>query len=86
MAQEATLNVAEERADLIRRANALTALRCYWGGTYRLASMGAAWAAEPREGGPAVTACSPAGLHWRLVARCGYVPSLAYQHRAGMRP
>lgn len=63
-------------ADLIRRANALTALRCYWDPTHRLGACGAVLMAVPRDGGPVVAALSARGLRWRLVACRGYVPSL----------
>jgi hypothetical protein len=85
MERAARDDAAGGHAELIRTANALAALRCYWGPTHRLGTAGPLWWADPRDGEHAtVTAGCPAGLHVQLAARCGYVPPLG-RRRAGSR-
>jgi len=84
MERAAQDDAAGGQADLIRAANALAALRCYWGSTHRLATTGGLWWAWPRDGGGTLLAAlHPAGLHRQLTRRCGYVPALASMEPGG---
>jgi hypothetical protein len=83
MGRAARDDAAGGQADLIRAANALAALRCYWGPTHRLGMIGDRWCAWDRDG-TAVTDTHPAGLHVQLAVRSGYVPPLG-RGRAGKR-
>jgi hypothetical protein len=81
MGRAAGDRAAGGQAQLIRRANALAALRYYWGRTHRLGTAGPLWWAQSRDGnGLGLAADCPAVLHVQLAARCGYVPALG---RAG---
>lgn len=74
MERAARDGTAGEQAELIRRANALAALR--W--THRLGVMDAmGWSWRRAGGGEPVAARHPAGLRRQLARPFGYVPALA---------
>ena len=77
MERAAQGTAAGGQAELIRQANALAALRCYWGSTHHLGMTGPLWWASPRSGGTALADRHPAGLHRQLAQHRGYVPALA---------
>jgi hypothetical protein len=78
MARAARDSAAEGQAELIRRANALAALRCYRGQTRRLGVMDAVgWSRRCAGDGEPVAARHPAALRRQLARPFGSVPALA---------
>jgi hypothetical protein len=67
---------------LIRTANALAALRCYWSSTHHMDVIAGVWLACRRDGrGLVVAADCPAELHRQLAHQSGSWPSLVHPQR-----
>jgi hypothetical protein len=63
---------------MMRAANALDALRCYWNDTHHLDVIDGIWLAFHRDDATGVAAASsPAGLHWQLAEHSGFAATLA---------